>query len=149
MNMVAKAITKAQFTAHLQRVRTRIFALADGEQDLPFLADLAFIVGLGAEISAHVTPGAPDARRLHGALRQIVQICAAGGHWQIDQVNPLYDAAKASQALVFANPVLAQQLTPGANHLAGLIQAGTVQLDNVAGAELYQSNHQEGGTRCQ
>lgn len=132
-------MAKFALTSHFRRVRTRIYALADGQSDLAFLADLGFVVGLGAELATHTAPGEPEARRLHGALRQIVQLAATGGRWQSALANPLYDAAKASQALVMAHPGIAQQLTPGANHLAGRIQSGTAQLDDVAGAELYVS----------
>lgn len=140
---IATAIATQKLQKQFRGIRTRIYALQDGDNAVSLLTELAWLVGVGSEIAHALAPGSPQARRLHGALRQIVQMSAAGGAWQAAMAAPMYDAAMDSQDLLFKHPAIAMAMAPGASGLSTLIEHRRASLDDIAGAELYQ--HQPTG----
>lgn len=145
---IARSIAMRKLESHTRAVQIAIYTLVDGEPARKVLAHLAWLIGIGSEVAANLTPGTPEAKRLHGALRTVVQMSTQGGAWQASQAPALDQAVAASHALLLAHPEAVVQIAPGADYLCTLVENGTATLANVAGAELYQSNHQEGGTRC-
>lgn len=135
---IAKAIAISNMTKQVRQIRTRVLGMQDGDDAVQLLTALGWLVGIGAEIANAANPGSPTARRLHGAVRQIVQMSAAGGRWDSQMANAMYDAAVDSHTLMLRHPDIGLVMTPGANHLSHLIETGQATLDNVAGAELYQ-----------
>jgi hypothetical protein len=138
-NLVAKSIAKHELATQFRRIRTKVFALSKGDDASDLLSALGWLVGVGSEISHATAPGSPTARRLHGAVRQIVQMSAAGGRWQIAMAAPFYDAAVDSHELLLKHPSIACAMSPGAANLSALIAKGHATLDMVVGPELYQS----------
>ncbi len=145
---IAKAIAIQQMASNLRTVKLALYTLVDGEPARKVLAHLAWLVGIGSEVAANLTPGTPEAKRLHAALRTVVHMSEQGGLWQANQAPTLELALQASQALILAHPNAALQVAPGAQFLCSLVERGKATLANVAGAELYQSTNPEGGTRC-
>lgn len=135
---IAKAIAANKVTKQVREIRTRIYALQEGADARTLLTALGWLVSVGAEIAHATKPGSPTARRLHGALRQLVQMAAGGGRWQTAMAAPFYDAAVDAQTLLLRHPDIGLVMAPGATHLSTLIETGKATLANVAGAELYQ-----------
>lgn len=135
---IASAIATQKLQKQFRGIRTRIYALQDGDDAVSLLTELAWLVGVGAEIAHATEPASPLTRRLHGALRQIVQMSAAGGLWQTAVAAPMYDAAMDAQALLFKHPCIGLDMAPGATRLSTLIEHRRASLADIAGAELYQ-----------
>lgn len=82
------------------------------------------------------------ARRLHGALRTVLQMAEAGAIWQAAHAGLMADAANAAKDLAINHADLAMRLTPDADWIAARIRAGVARVSDVAGAEVYaRGNH--------
>lgn len=123
------------------RYALRALAMADGSctpEVLDLLVNLAWVLGIGAEVSHHIAPGSAQARRLHGALRTVVDMARAGNRWRAE-FGPALDAAlREANALIDAHPAVWPRFNPGATWLAQEIREGRVPANAVAGAELYR-----------
>lgn len=133
---VATAIAKQQMDRHMTTISIAIYLMADGEPPRDLLAHLGWMIGIGAEIAALLTPGTAAARRLHAALRTVVAMGEADA-WQAAQAPMLSDAANEAKALMVRYPDHGMRLIPGADWIAAQIRDGSARLDHVAGAELY------------
>lgn len=127
----------------LIEVQLHLYGLPDGDrspQALHLLSHLAWLIGMGAELAHALNPGGPEARRLHGALRQVLDLCLMGrGYtWRSEFAPVLERAAMDSHALLLARPELAVQMIPGANYLSNRVRSRSLTADDVAGAEIYR-----------
>lgn len=141
---VARAIALARMRSHMTTVGVDIYLRTEGEASLDLLSHLAWLIGIGAEIAANVAPGQLEARRLHGALRSVIQMAAAGGAWKSALATTLHKAADDAKALLVKHPDLGLQFVPSGDFIAAKVKAGQVSLDDVAGAEIYQQQATEG-----
>ena len=126
----------------LTEVQLHIYGLPDGDRTdkaLHLLSHIAWLIGMGAELSHHRAPGSPEARRLHGALRQVVDLCLRppGYTWRNQHATALELAAIDSHAMLLALPEISLQLLPGAEYLSNRIRSRTLIAADVAGAEIY------------
>ena len=133
---VATAVAKAQMASHMTTVGISIFITADGEPARDLLAHLGWIVGIGAEIAAAVAPGLAQAKRLHAALRTIVQL-SVEGEWRAAQAGVLADAATEASELLIAHPHIGVDQNASGDCIASRIRDGAARLSDVAGAEIY------------
>ncbi|RZI81278.1 MAG: hypothetical protein EOP38_19795 [Rubrivivax sp.] len=136
---IAKAMALNHMHQHMVRVRLQIFTREHDEPARELLAHLGWLLGIGAEVAANVAPGTHQAKRLHAALRMVVDMARSGARWQAHLAAHLDTEAQAAHQLMVAHPEVAQQLIAGADYLSSRISAGTVTLDDVAGADVYQS----------
>lgn len=136
-NPVARALALQTMDEHLRSVGVHVYMQQEGEESADLLADLAWVIGVGAETAHRTAPGQADSRRLHGALRSVVQMAATGCRWQRLHAQPLYAAAQDAKALLVRHRAIAEQMTEGADYLAAQVRAGRATLDMVAGAEIY------------
>lgn len=137
------AEAQAAMRSALVEVQLSIYGLRDGDrsdQAVHLLSHLAWLIGLGAELAHALQPAGPEARRLHGALRQVVDLCVMGrGYtWRTEHAPALERAAVDSHSLLLTHPEAAVQLMPGANYLSGRVRSRTLVAGDVAGAELYR-----------
>jgi hypothetical protein len=146
-NPIAKAMAVASMRSHLTRVGLHIYTTQDGEPALDLLAHLAWLISLGAEIAANVAPGQLEARRLHLALRAVVQLATTGARWDASLATSLHTAAQNAHTLMLAHAHLGEQLIPSADHLSDAIRAGTATLADIAGDEIYHQPISE-STQC-
>lgn len=109
----------------------------DGGIDPILIAEYAFVIGLGADVSIAMGDDEARTRRLHSALRTLVGMSVNGGRWQAAQAARMYDLAVEANKLAIDNVDLAIPLYPGATHLSDAIGAGKARMDMVAGAEIY------------
>lgn len=130
----------ADMRSALVEVQLTMFGLPDGDRTdraVHLLSHPAWLIGMGAELAHAMAPAGSDARRLHGALRQVVDLCLRGYAWRTEYAPALERAAADSHALLLAQPEQAIALMPGAQYLSDRVRSRTVTRADVAGAELY------------
>lgn len=133
---VATAVAKAQMTSHMTTVSIAIYMATDGEPARELLSHLGWVIGIGAEIAAAVAPGLAQAKRLHAALRTVIQL-SVDNAWQAAQAGVLSDAATEASELLIAHPHIGVEQIPSGDYIASRICDGVARLTDVAGAEIY------------
>ena len=134
---VGVAVAREQMRRHMLDFSISLFMRDDGAPAGDLLPHLAWVLAIGSEIAAQQSFGSPAAKRMHAALRTVIQMSAAGNRWQAAQARVLHAAAAEAQALVSANPVQPVQRRDDAEWLASRVQAGVATLTDVAGPEIY------------
>ena len=132
----------AALMTRMTSVSTRIYFTQDGEQDTRLLSHLALVLGVGAETALALALHHPDSKRLHAALRTVVQFSVDGGRWRSSQAKILHEAAQLATAVFLAQPVFATSAFPGAFDLAEKVRNGTARMSDVAGPEIYNTGVQ-------
>lgn len=135
---VATAVALQRMHSHMTTVSIAIYMTQEGEPARDLLSHLGWLLGIGAEIAATVKPGMPEAKRLHAALRTVIQM-GIDNAWQASQAEAVYVAANESKALLIAHASIGLDLIASADWLASRIRAGQARLSDVAGAEIYSN----------
>ncbi|ABM37585.1 hypothetical protein [Polaromonas naphthalenivorans] len=126
-----------ELMTYMTSVSTRIYFTLDGERDPKLLANLALVLGVGAEVALALVPHHPEAKRLHAALRTVLQFSVDGGRWQSSQAKILHEAAQLATEVFLERSTLGTLFFPGAFELAEKVRNGTARMSDVAGAEVY------------
>ena len=132
---MANALTEMH--ERLTRTSIKAYMTTDGEPAPVLLGELALMLGIGAEIGMNRVPDAPETRRMHAALRTVLQMGVNGGRWMAAQAPVLHEAASLAVTAFEAYPELGIRMFPGAAMLAHDIRMGTARMDAVAGSEIY------------
>lgn len=135
---VARAIAKKRIRAHMTDIGVHVFLAEHGADETALLAHLGWMIGLGAETALHALGDGPTLRRLHGAARQIQALCLAGYHWDAEQAEPLYQAAKLGVEVLIEHDAIAAHYMPGADTFAERIRNHLVDASDITGAEVYR-----------
>ena len=124
----------------LRRLQIHAHARADGLDATAYLAESAWLLGMGAEVAlAMAGPQAPITRRLHGALRTLAGMCHAGYLWRAEFGPPLDAALQAAHDILVEHAASALQFRAGADYVAHRIRSHTLTPGDIAGAEIYAS----------
>lgn len=134
---VAKAVAKKAMGAHLADIAIKAHLTPDGTVDRELLAQFAFVLGLGAQVSLNVG-GDARTKRLHAALRDVLAMSVAGGRWQAEKTARLYELAQEATDLSIDHVEIGMEAHPSASLLAARIQSGVATMADVAGAEIYR-----------
>ena len=122
-----------------------LVALADdGQEHRELLANLAAIIGIGAEIAVHVNKGHPVARRLHGTLRTITQMALDSCRWRKANALVIAEDLEAAHQLAQDYPQIGLAAAPACQALCRDILNDRLNPDAIAGAEIYRET--EGAT---
>ena len=136
---VAQAIARREVLAMQGTVRglaLECMYAEHGSEQRELLANVAFIVGVGAEVAA-VVPVAGDNREgLHQALTVVVRMACDGARWDAGWAAQLSLALEVSAEVMLQDAVHATAVAPGAQGLAADVRAGRVRMDAVAPLEL-------------
>jgi hypothetical protein len=135
---VATAVAKAQMASHMTTVSIAVYMTTDGEPARDLLSHLGWVIGIGAEIAAAVAPGLAQAKRLHAALRTVVQL-SMDNAWQAVQAGVLSDAATEASELLIAHPHVGVEQISSGDYIAARVRDGIARLSDVAGAEIYST----------
>lgn len=122
--------------SHMTTVSIAVYMTADGEPARDLLSHLGWVIGIGAEIAAAVAPSLPQAKRLHAALRTVIQL-GIDNAWQAAQAGVLSNAANEASALLIAHPGIGVEQISSGDYIAARIRDGAARLTDVAGAEIY------------
>lgn len=132
---VARAIARREVMAMHATVRGLALACMyaeHGSEQRELLANVAFIVGVGAEVAA-VVPVAGDNRAgLHQALAEVVRMACDGARWDTGWAVQLSLALEVSAEVMLQDAAHATAVVPGAQGLAADVRAGRVRMDAVA-----------------
>jgi hypothetical protein len=132
---IGAAIAIARIRSTLRTLQLHLHLIEDGADAREVLPDTAWLLGIGCEVAlAHQQP---DLRVLHGALRSVLQMAVQGQRWNAALALAVDHALQRSQELFEQHLHTACSVQEGARWLADRIQRGTVQMTDVAGAELY------------
>jgi len=134
----AAATSLREIRKNLTRVSVTAYLTEDGEPAPTLLGHLAVMIGVGAEIGLSQAPDAIETRRMHAALRTVTQMGIDGGRWNASQAKVLHEAAELSVKAFEDYPAVGVLMLPAACKLAEEVRRGTVKIDAVAGAEIYQ-----------
>ena len=134
---VATAMAAARMRNHMRTVGIELFMTNDGEEARGLVSHLAWIIAMGAEISANRLPGSDVAKRQHCVLRNLVQIATEGCTWRASLAEAIWAAALEANGLLMQHPTTGLAVQAGADQLADSIKAGSVRMADVAGAEIY------------
>ena len=142
-NTVAHAVARNTMRGHVRTVGIELFLTRDGDQAKGLLSHLAWIVGMGAEISLQVMEDSPTARHQHTVLRNVLQLAINDCRWRADLAEPIWAAVQEASELLMAHPATALSVQAGAEFLAERVRSGAVRMADVAGAEIYQTRTME------
>lgn len=131
---VTAAVTQQALRHSAQSLAIRVYLTEDGEVDRDLLSQLAFVIGLGAEVAL----GTGGARSLHGALRSLLAMAVDGGRWQSAQAGLMHRMVDEALSLSLKHTPLAMERMGNALWVSGRILRGEARMDDVAGAEVYQ-----------
>ena len=120
-------------------ISTRVYFTQDGECDRLLLSHLALVLGVGAEVALALAKHHPESKRLHAAVRTVVQMSVDGGRWNSTQAKILHEAAQLATEAFLAQPPLGARAFPGVFELAEKVKNGTARMSDVAGPEIYNT----------
>ena len=137
---VARAKTSrdlADFDAYMRKISLKVYLTDDGEHSPHLLASLAFALGVGAGVAVSLAPDEPETRRIHAALRTVVQLSVNGGHWKANQAKILHEAAELAKTVFITWPHAGAEMFDAAAYLSNRVLTGTARMSDVAGSEIY------------
>jgi hypothetical protein len=136
MNPVARAMHRAQALSLLKELQIELYLQEDGSDGSVLLGNASWVIACGAELA--LRSGDNRLRRLHGALRTIMQLCLDGYVWRTSFVPMIDQAVTDSHDLIVRNERLLIDAMPGANYVAARVRSRSVDGTEVAGAEIYR-----------
>lgn len=131
------ALMREKFEALMRTTAIRIYTADDGQPAQDLLATLGFTLGVGANIGLNIDAESPNARRMHAALRTVVQLSVDGGYWRHSQATILHEAIELAKEAFIAYPFDGADVFDAAEYLCSRIAQGTARMSDVAGAEIY------------
>lgn len=140
---VGVAVAREQMRRHMLDFSISLFMRDDGADARDLFPHLAWVLTIGSEIATEQAFGSPLAKRLHAALRAVIDMSAKGNRWNAAQAPVLQAATAEAQALLSANPVQPVPRRDDAEWLASRVQAGIATLADVAGPEIYGAQTHE------
>ncbi|WP_029524839.1 hypothetical protein [Polaromonas glacialis] len=123
-------------------ISTRVYFTQDGDCDRLLLSHLTLVLGVGAEVALALAKHHPESKRLHAALRTVVQMSVDGGRWNSTQAKILHEAAQLATEVFLTQPAHGARTFPGVFELAMKVRHGTARMADVAGAEIYNANNE-------
>ena len=136
-NPVLRAVVTEGMRKTLADIAIKAHLTPDGGIDPILIAEFAFVIGLGAEVSFAMDDDEARTRRLHSALRTLVGMSVNGGRCQAAQSARMYELACEANRLAIHNVDLALPGYVGAQKLSDAIAAGKARMEDVAGVEIY------------
>jgi hypothetical protein len=136
---VARAIARRELQAlHAQMaaIGDRCLEVAHQSEQRELLANLAFMIGVGAEVAAVVPVLGDNRAGLHQALEEVVRMACDGCRWSAPWAAHLHLAMEVSAEVMMDDIVLAMGVIPGARSLANDIAMGRIKPDAIAPLEM-------------
>ena len=143
---VARAIAKREIQElhrHVQEVALVCLAVEHGTEQRELLANLAFMLGIGAKVAAVVPVQGDNRAGLHQSLAEVLRMACDGGRWDESWAAQLHVALELSAELMMDNTHHAALVLPGARELAADVKAGRIRPDAIVPFEMpehYQTD---------
>ncbi len=140
LHPVGLSLLRAEVRRAVRDAQIEAYARSETTHCTDFLAQAAWVIGMGAEVALHVHgTDAAVTRTLHGMLRTLLTLCRQGYCWRTRYAQPLNDALGQAHALLMQHDRMAWQFQPGADFLSHRIRTRAVDGSEVAGAEIYHA----------
>ena len=136
---VARAIAKREIQGlhrQVQEVALVCLAVEHGTEQRELLANLAFMLGIGAEVAAVVPVQGDNRAGLHQSLAEVLRMACDGGRWDESWAAQLHIALELSAELMMDNTHHAALVLPGARELAADVKAGRIRPDAIVPFEM-------------
>ena len=136
---VARAIAKREIQElhrQVQEVALVCLAVEHGTEQRELLANLAFMLGIGAEVAAVVPVQGDNRAGLHQSLAEVLRMACDGGRWDESWAAQLHIALELSAELMMDNTHHAALVLPGARELAADVKAGRIRPDAIVPFEM-------------
>ena len=136
---VARAIAKREIQElhrQVQEVALVCLAVEHGTEQRELLANLAFMLGIGAEVAAVVPVQGDNRAGLHQSLAEVLRMACDGGRWDESWAAQLHVALELSAELMMDNTHHAALVLPGARELAADVKAGRIWPDAIVPFEM-------------
>ena len=136
---VARAIAKREIQElhrQVQEVALVCLAVEHGTEQRELLANLAFMIGIGAEVAAAVPVQGDNRAGLHQSLAEVLRMACDGGRWDESWAAQLHVALELSAELMMDNTHHAALVLPGARELAADVKAGRIWPDAIVPFEM-------------
>ena len=136
---VARAIAKREIQElhrQVQEVALVCLAVEHGTEQRELLANLAFMLGIGAEVAAAVPVQGDKRAGLHQSLAEVLRMACDGGRWDESWAAQLHVALELSAELMMDNTHHAALVLPGARELAADVKAGRIRPDAIVPFEM-------------
>lgn len=136
---VARAIAKREIQElhrQVQEVALVCLAVEHGTEQRELLANLAFMLGIGAEVAAVVPVQGDNRAGLHQSLAEVLRMACDGGRWDESWAAQLHIALEVSAELMMDNTHHAALVLPGARELAADVKAGRIRPDAIVPFEM-------------
>lgn len=137
-NPVGRAVALQALRQDMLSIGIKCFMAPHGSEQRELLAQLAFMLGIGAEVAAAVPVLGNNREGLHQSLAEVVRMACNGCRWDDAWAAQLQLALEVSAELMTENPRLAMLVFPGAQGLAKDIQDGRIRQDAIAPLVLQQ-----------
>ena len=128
-----------EFDAYMRTISLKVYLTDEGEPAAQLLASLAFALSMGANIGLNLAPDCANTKRMHAALRTVVQLSVDGGCWNAAQARVLHEAAELAKDAFLAHPRDGIDVYDSAVYLSSRVARGTARLSDVAGSEVYKA----------
>ena len=149
---VARAIAKREIQElhrQVQEVALVCLAVEHGTEQRELLANLAFMIGIGAAVAAVVTVQGDNRAGLHQSLAEVLRMACDGGRWDESWAAQLHLALELSAQLMMDNTHHAALMLPGARGLAADVKVGRVRPDAIAPFEMPEHYQMDSCERLQ
>ena len=136
---VARAIAKREIQElhrQVQEVALVCLAVEHGTEQRELLANLAFMLGIGAEVAAVVPVQGDNRAGLHQSLAEVLRMACDGGRWDESWAAQLHVALELSAELMMDNTHHAALVLTGARELAADVKAGRIWPDAIVPFEM-------------
>lgn len=136
---VARAIAKREIQElhrQVQEVALVCLAVEHGTEQRELLANLAFMIGIGAEVAAVATVEGDNRAGLHQSLAEVLRMACDGGRWDESWAAQLHIALELSAELMMDNTHHAALVLPGARGLAADVKAGRIRPEAIVPFEM-------------
>ena len=136
---VARAIAKREIQElhrQVQEVALVCLAVEHGTEQRELLANLAFMIGIGAEVAAVATVEGDNRAGLHQSLAEVLRMACDGCRWDESWAAQLHLALEVSAELMLDNTHHAALVLPGARELAADVKAGRIRPDAIVPFEM-------------
>lgn len=137
-NPVRIAIARKDIKDFTRDLQIKSFIMEDGEEATDNLADLGKFIGMAAEGERMLNGMTQQLRVLHGALRNVQDMCLAGYAWKTCFDASMTRAVQLARDFILAHPDHASAAMRSAINFEIMIRRHQVKPGTIAGAEIYQ-----------
>lgn len=129
---VGRAVALQALRQDMLSIGIKCFMAPHGSEQRELLAQLAFMLGIGAEVAAAVPVLGNNREGLHQSLAEVVRMACNGCRWDDAWAAQMQLALEVSAELMLEHPRQAMLVIPGAKGLAKDIEAGRIRPDAIA-----------------